>query len=156
MIKKVFMWIGVFLYLSCMTSKVKFGPDRVDPSGVIPERNRTPVVLVPGYLGSELYRKEKDSEKKIYLGLSEALGLSNPDLSLHEEDSILPGKALREVSLPGGFFGVKVYSPIIERLQMEKNLDLHEFPYDWRKPNLHSGEDLILYWRKFPRTMILK
>ncbi|MCB1140968.1 MAG: lecithin--cholesterol acyltransferase [Leptospiraceae bacterium] len=152
MIKKVFMWIGVFLYLSCMTSKVKFGPDRVDPSGVIPERNRTPVVLVPGYLGSELYRKEKDSEKKIYLGLSEALGLSNPDLSLHEEDSILPGKALREVSLPGGFFGVKVYSPIIERLQMEKNLDLHEFPYDWRKPNLHSGEDLILYLEKISKN----
>lgn len=90
------------------------------------------VVFVPGYKGSELI---SSSGKRLWLGPSQALAFSTPDLSLKDGDGIMAGDILSSVTAIPGILDVKVYSPWLKRLESEAGLTSYVFPYDWRKDN---------------------
>jgi len=101
------------------------------------------VVFVPGYKGSELFRKDKavnDSSKKVWLTAFQSLNFSSPDLTLKNEDGIIPGKVLERVRLIPYLIDVKIYSPWLNFMSDKEGILLYTFPYDWRKDNSESAE----------------
>jgi pimeloyl-ACP methyl ester carboxylesterase len=101
--------------------------------------NKTPVVFVPGYKGSNLKEVDKNSSTRVWLTPSQALGFSTPDLSLKNLNTISENGILESVTIPL-LLSVKIYEPWINFLKNEDNIDPYFFSYDWR---IDNGETAI-------------
>ncbi|GBF51235.1 lecithin:cholesterol acyltransferase domain protein [Leptospira ryugenii] len=101
------------------------------------------VVFVPGIKGSIL----EDSNGNVqWLDATQALGFSTPDLRLLGNSiSLRPQGALYRISAIPYLIEVNVYAPWIEKMSKEDALDFYVFSYDWRKKNLSTRDQLILF-----------
>ena len=101
--------------------------------------NKTPVVFVPGYKGSNLKETDKNTTSRVWLTPSQALGFSTPDLNLKNNNTISEDGILESITIPL-LLSVKIYEPWINFLKNEDNIDPYFFSYDWR---IDNGETAI-------------
>ncbi|MFV0388769.1 MAG: esterase/lipase family protein [Pyrinomonadaceae bacterium] len=120
-------------------------------------KGKTPVIIVPGIMGSELVNVNTGEKVWFKVGRSNDDDLRLPvalNLNL-SRDSLLPGDILRKVNIR--FFpDVDVYEGIIDSLTKggyeeasweNPPKDLYDkffvFPYDWRRDNQESARYLV-------------
>ena len=106
--------------------------------------NKTPVVFVPGYKGSNLKEIDKNSISRVWLNPSQALGFSTPDLRLKNNDTISEDGILESITIPL-LLSVKIYEPWINFLKNDDNIDPYFFSYDWRIDNGETALKLEKY-----------
>ncbi len=106
--------------------------------------NKTPVVFVPGYKGSNLKEIDKNSISRVWLNPSQALGFSTPDLRLKNNDTISEDGILESVTIPL-LLSVKIYEPWINFIKNDDNIDPYFFSYDWRIDNGETALKLEKY-----------
>ena len=123
-------WIFISFHLFCKST----APFRVAPNQAIP------VIFIPGYKGSLLKDTDPNKAGQVYLGLSQALGFSSPDLRLKEVNSVVQNGILESVTIPM-IYSVDVYESWIKSLKSKSELDTYIFPYDWREDN---GKSVLL------------
>lgn len=102
-----------------------------------------PVVFVPGIKGSIL--KDNDGNTH-WLNASTALGFATPDLHLFGESRDLQAVgALNRLTAIPYLIDVAIYGPWLESMSSQEDIDFYVFSYDWRKKNLDTREQLILF-----------
>jgi hypothetical protein len=106
-------------------------------------KKNTPIVFLPGYLGSELYTIENKIQKKLFLDIETILGFKNPNLTLKENDGIFSGNVMVRIPVLDHLLNVEIYGSLLKTLERYKNFDFHLFHYDWRKSNSIHTKSLI-------------
>ncbi|UCF67552.1 MAG: FHA domain-containing protein [Acidobacteriota bacterium] len=111
---------------------------------------RRPVVLIPGFAATELWK----GEEKIWPNLARVLATSEARL-LRDLESVEIRNIVREIVILPGFLKIDSFGAILsflcEDLGYEKDKDLLEFPYDWRQDNRVTARCLaesIRNWRE--------
>ncbi len=128
------------LITSCMSANRKMiSPLELSSCLPLQDSSKVPVVFVPGFKGSELF---KDNEQ-VWLTPAQGLGFATPDLTLRKEDGIRAGAPVRELSLAFGLIRFKIYSDWLDFLEGRKDWETYAFTYDWRKDNNQSMNGLI-------------
>lgn len=102
----------------------------------------TPLVFIHGIKGSELLSETGSVE---WVGASQALGFSTPDLRLETrfEDgrqplgNLLPGKILARINVLPILIGVDIYGPWLKAAG-SWGKPFYQFSYDWRRDNLET------------------
>jgi pSer/pThr/pTyr-binding forkhead associated (FHA) protein len=133
--------------------KPGFGPDDltlVEPAGrPAAGAARRPVVFVPGLTGSELWRGSERVWPNTHLLLSDP-GL----FRLPEREPLRPGAVIGEVVIVPNLVKVQAYRRmgdyLVDGLGYERDRDLLEFGYDWRRDVRDSARCLgeaIEGWR---------
>ncbi|PJZ51848.1 lipase/acyltransferase domain-containing protein [Leptospira adleri] len=148
--------IGLILlsFLFCSGQRERnFGPGLLKDSGSggsnVTVAMQIPLVFVPGYKGSELYRKnESGSFDSIWLTPWQALNFSAPDLTLKKNDRVQAGEVLSSVTLIPFLIDVKVYQPWLQWLSSNVRIRPYVFPYDWRKDNGETSSALEAFLEK--------
>jgi len=119
-------------------------PDDTEP-GTIPDENlenglSTPIVLVPGTMGTELYRgslKLWPSSNTLHSTMLE----KNPDGS-DKFGKVSVGKVVRSIG-PGGVIGFyNKFFKFFKNKGYVEGADLFEFPYDWRESPVDGAREL--------------
>jgi pSer/pThr/pTyr-binding forkhead associated (FHA) protein len=125
--------------------KPGFGPDDltlVEPAGRrAAGPARRPVVFVPGLMGSELWRGSERVWPNTHLFLSD------PDFfRLPEREPVSPGAVIGEVVIVPNLVKVQAYRRmgdyLVDGLGYEREKDLLEFGYDWRRDVRDSARRL--------------
>jgi pSer/pThr/pTyr-binding forkhead associated (FHA) protein len=118
-----------------------------EPAGAT---KRTPVVVLPGIMGSEL----NDENGLFWPNLSKAFRYPEK-LTVGASDSLTVGGIARSIVMVTGFIKLDAYSELVDYLVdglgYQSGVDLLEFPYDWRQDNRDSAEKLktaIEEWRR--------
>ena len=109
-------------------------------------RQAPPLVFIHGFKGC--YLQDSVSSKQHWLTGSQALGLSNADVSLpltwqgdvQGRDKLVPGEPLRKV-LYASFYG-----PFIDWCE-QRLPAFYSFSYDWRRDNAEAVVDFSRYLR---------
>lgn len=114
------------------------------------ESERRPVVVLPGIMGSELYR----GDQLYWPNLRQTLG-DPRTISIGYGDTLSLGGIVKEIIIIPGFYKQDAYSDLVTYLEEDLGYlsghDLLEFPYDWRQDNRDSAEKLkhaIDTWRQ--------
>ena len=109
---------------------------------------RVPVVVVPGFMGSEMWADGR------LVWPNAHLALSKPDIFRWPEKKLSPKSILREHVIVPNFISLSRYSRLVDYLVEELGYrvgdDLLEFPYDWRQDCRVSARELrdaIAAWR---------
>jgi len=112
--------------------------------------DRAPVVVIPGFAASELWK----GDGKIWPNHTRMLSTPWPQM-LRDWENVAVGRIVREVSILPGVAKYDSFGSLIRFLQVElgyeSDRDLLEFPYDWRQDNHTTARDLaiaIRAWRK--------
>lgn len=116
------------------------------------------VVVIPGILGSTLYRSRRQTwgYRQILFNVHRLTQKLTDDLCLPPEafddpregidDGTVPVRCLESARVIPGFWGVEGYDRLLrllrDRLPDTSNLDIHAFPYDWRQSNEYSAARL--------------
>lgn len=123
---------------------------------------RTPVVVLPGIMGSELY----DSEGLFWPDMARALRFPER-MAVGPESELKLGGISKKVVVVKGVIKLEAYSRLVDFLEeglgYKTGKDLLQFAYDWRQDNRESAQKLKLAiddWRenvigKNTRFMIL-
>lgn len=129
----------------------------VDNIGIVdhpPARNRIPVVLVPGILGSELWRGSDRLWPSLHVLMNEPELLGTPD-----KNPLDAPRIVNSVVVVPGVIQLDQYARLgdylIETLGYERGVDFMEFAYDWRVDVRDSAKRLgaaIEAWRKRERA----
>ncbi|WCL49261.1 lipase/acyltransferase domain-containing protein [Leptospira sp. GIMC2001] len=131
----------ISFFVSCRTSI----PPEIQIAEIRKDFNvdNLPVVLVPGIKGSIL----KDNKGDIrWLTGFQSLNFSTPELRLYGESyDLIPSGAIPRVTAIPYILDVAIYSPFLESMSQEKDIDFYVFSYDWRKDNLINRDRLISF-----------
>jgi pimeloyl-ACP methyl ester carboxylesterase len=103
------------------------------------ESHKHPVLFVPGYMGSELYR----NGEQIWLTGMQALGLATPDLSLNSPGLVEAKYPFTELRFLFGLFKYEVYADWMAFLREQKAWVPYVFAYDWRLSNNTHADALL-------------
>ena len=137
-----------------------FGSDDltvVDARVPAQSQTRRPVIVVPGAMGSDLWR----GNERLWPNVGNLF--AHPEVYCFEEGQSLEPRALvSEVVIVPNLIKLEQYSRLGDYLQeglgYERGKDLFEFPYDWRQDNRVSARQLaaaIERWEiKSPLTII--
>jgi pSer/pThr/pTyr-binding forkhead associated (FHA) protein len=135
-----------------MAFKLGFSAEEL---GEGPERGgeRRPVVIVPGMMGSELWR----GDERIWPNFRAML--SRPEIgALPDEAPVRAGGLLQDVVIVPNLIKLDQYSRLggylVEELGYRRDVDLLEFGYDWRQDCRQSAAALgsaIAAWRERER-----
>jgi pSer/pThr/pTyr-binding forkhead associated (FHA) protein len=126
----------------------KAGAPTAPPRAARP-RGRRPVVLIPGFMGSELRRGS------LVLWPNYPYLLSNPAAIMPDSGPVEVSGVIHETVVVPHFIKIDAYNRLSQFL--EKSLgyrlgvDLLEFPYDWRQDNRQTAQQLattIRTWRE--------
>ncbi|HEX8194727.1 MAG TPA: hypothetical protein VF571_00830, partial [Pyrinomonadaceae bacterium] len=143
-------YISAFLFLLLLATN--FGQAAFAQNS---PQGKTPVIVIPGFIGSELFNQQTGEKVWFRLGRSKEDDLRLP-LSVNLEsmrDNLVPRDALRSVKI--GFLPRKqIYGSLIEALKNQgyeerswespKAMDaLYVFAYDWRRDNVGNARLLI-------------
>jgi pSer/pThr/pTyr-binding forkhead associated (FHA) protein len=115
--------------------------------------DRSPVVFVPGIMGSELWR----GDTQIWPNLK--LLLKQPDLFKYPgEPGIEPRGILQQVVIVPNLIKLEQYSRLgdylVQDLGYERGKDFFEFAYDWRQDIRHSARQLGKFIEKLETPSI--
>ena len=109
---------------------------------------RLPVVVVPGFMGSEMWADGR------LVWPNAHLALANPGIFQWPEKKLTPRSILRDHVIVPNFISLSRYSRLVDYLVEELGYrageDLLEFPYDWRQDVRRSARqlgDAIATWR---------
>jgi pSer/pThr/pTyr-binding forkhead associated (FHA) protein len=123
--------------------------DGAGTAGSRPGR-RLPVVLVPGFGGSELHARGE----RLWPNVSRLIGATERRLRDYWEDASV-GSIIRDVAIVPGLFKLESFGRLVafltEELGYRPGEDLLEFPYDWRRDNRETARALaaaIAVWRR--------
>jgi pimeloyl-ACP methyl ester carboxylesterase len=111
--------------------------------GVAAAAARTPLIFIPGVLGSMLVRKD-DPRDVVFGRLPDSLdrfGELQLPLDL-AQNQLVSKDILRVVEGSGGGDQYNVLIARLERLGYAEGRDLFLFPYDWRLSNFHTAAKL--------------
>lgn len=114
--------------------KCGFDPDDLNSNQPAGEgaRGRRPVVFVPGFMGSELWRGSERVWPNLRMLMSNPEVFQNPD-----ETPLDPRSVLNEVVVVPNLIKLEQYNRLgnflEEGLGYTRGKDLMEFPYDWRQ-----------------------
>ncbi len=135
-----------------MAFKLGFSAEEL---GEGPERGdeRRPVVIVPGMMGSELWR----GDEKIWPNLRAML--RRPEIGALPDDApVRAGGLVQDIVIVPNLFKLDQYSRLggylVEELGYRRDVDLLEFGYDWRQDCRQSAAGLgsaIAAWRERER-----
>jgi pSer/pThr/pTyr-binding forkhead associated (FHA) protein len=137
-----------------LTFKRGFAPNdltMIRPVGAAGAPRRTPVVFVPGFMGSELWRGDERLWPNVrYL-------LSNPEVfRLPDSTPLEPRAVVGEVVLVPGLVKLDRYKRVadylVEELGYERGKDVLEFAYDWRQDVRDSAKRLAQAIDDWPVT----
>lgn len=137
-----------FLYLASVGTRAELGQSE----GAEPYRFSTPVIFIPGIMGSKL---EKDGKvlwgDSVWTMKGEFEKLALPlDLS---DDGVQSTGVLTELRVVGGIVKIKEYTAILDSLRkagLKDDKTLFVFHYDWRRSNRQSAAELakrVEQWR---------
>lgn len=120
------------------------------PQAIRRELRRRPVVVVPGFMGSELWR----GDELLWPNFKNLL--TRPEVyKLPDEGKIEARRLIREVVIVPNLIKLEQYSRLVDYLEeclgYRRGEDLLEFPYDWRQDNRLSAWRLkgaIEAWRR--------
>jgi pSer/pThr/pTyr-binding forkhead associated (FHA) protein len=128
-------------------SSLLYKDDAADTQ-VSTQRTR-PVVIVPGFAGSELYA----GGERLWPNLRRLLTLPERRLADYWGD-VEVRKVIREVAIVPGLFKLESFGRLVaflvEQLGYTPGENLLEFPYDWRQDNRTTARELaraIARWR---------
>jgi pSer/pThr/pTyr-binding forkhead associated (FHA) protein len=112
---------------------------------------RRPVIIVPGFMGSELWR----GQERLWPNVRQLF--TRPEVfRLPEDPSLDPRDIVREVVIVPNLLKQEQYSRLsdylVEDLGYEPGRDLLEFPYDWRQDIRRSAERLAAAIDHWPVT----
>jgi len=114
------------------------------------ELRRRPVVVVPGFMGSELWR----GDELIWPNLRKFL--TRPEvIRLPDKGKVEARRLIEEMILVPNLIKLEQYSRLVDYLEeglgYRRGEDLLEFPYDWRQDNCFSALKLkkaVEAWRR--------
>lgn len=110
---------------------------------------RRPVVIVPGVMGSELWR----GSEKLWPNLK-ALIAHPSDFFLEDAHPLEPRKLVDEIVVIPGLFSMDQYGRLgaylRDELGYERGRDLFDFPYDWRQDLRESAKRLSRFLQDLP------
>ncbi len=125
--------------------------DPNQPPHVSPTAGRRPVVLIPGFAGSEL----NCGDEVLWPNTARLLSTSEAQLIDDWQQPLTVGRAVREIAVFPGLFRNDSFGWLVRYLEVELgytlDVDLLEGSYDWRQSNLTSAGALaekIRTWRE--------
>jgi pSer/pThr/pTyr-binding forkhead associated (FHA) protein len=126
----------------------KAGAPPAPPRAARP-RGRRPVVLIPGFMGSELRRGS------LVLWPNYPYLLSNPSAIMPDSGPVEVSGVIHETVVVPHFIKIDAYNRLSQFLEKSLGyrlgIDLLEFPYDWRQDNRLTAQQLattIRTWRE--------
>jgi len=122
-----------------------------------PTRTRSPVVFLPGIMGSELWL----GGERIWPNIKQIF--SDPEiLRLPDKHPLEPRDIIRELVVIPNLIELEQYDPLTRYLQedlgYQAGTDLLEFPYDWRQPLDQTAQRLakaIDEWKVTPPITLI-
>lgn len=125
-----------------MVFKAAFSPERLTVAeGAMGRGNRRPVVFVPGFMGSELYRGSERLWPSMHFLLRDS-----EQLRYRPDQPFEPRKVLGELVVIPKFLTLDQYNRLGNYLEegvgYQRERDLMEFAYDWRQDVRISARQL--------------
>ena len=124
--------------------------DGRSPVRARPKQPRRPLVVIPGFIGSELYR----GETLLWPNLRRMVRCPKSQIQEYWEDAEVRGM-IRQLAVIPGLIKAESFGSLTnfltQDLGYESGKDLLEFPYDWRSDNRKTARLLaraIRQWRQ--------
>ena len=126
--------------------------DGRSPARPKPKQHRRPLVVIPGFIGSELYR----GDTLLWPNLRRMVRCPKSQIKEYWEEAEVRGM-IRQLAVIPGLIKAESFGSLTnfltQDLGYESGKDLLEFPYDWRRDNRETARllaEAIRQWRQQP------